>query len=532
MSTIGVKLTGENVEFRRMLDQSVTAAAAAGGKIGDGVTGKLGNMKSVGTAVATALGLNLQNIAENVARVFTGMSKAEEDAYKRSEQLSDSLAALVEKNGRARLNEEQRYQLVLIERDRLQKQISETTVRTGQDQAALLEKQIKLEEAIAKIKEHDDKQRAEAQKKHEEFIKQRIAANEKEYEASLASLTASEKIASLKEAIAAQEGIIARGMGDQAALAAQNEVLAKRRVDLAQAEAAQKKEIAAIEKKNLDALAASDARQIDAENEKLTIYERRAGIVAEIAALDLEIDLLLGHELDATKQIARVDQLRGELRQIEKTEKEDIAELAALLLKDTASLTDAERTRLAYLQAQGVQAKLNAEIALLTAKVLDGSITPAEKERLGVLVQQAQVIKEQLSDLKEVNQLLTTITQKRGRADKDLSDRELDEKIRNLRKFVSDFDSDPSNARNNYGFMIAQQRRDLEFAEDERAVRFVFRSQYRATGERALNNYSAFDEQRYLNYVRPEDEARAVRTSDAIVDIQQRLSGTKPLFGG
>src|SRR5205809_867926 len=57
--------------------------------------------RDVGRTLATALGINLEKIAENVARWFTGMSKQEEASFKELESVSDKLTETTLKNIRA-----------------------------------------------------------------------------------------------------------------------------------------------------------------------------------------------------------------------------------------------------------------------------------------------------------------------------------------------------------------------------------------------------------------------------------------------
>ncbi len=124
MSEIGVRLTGDNAEFKRMLADSDAAALKFGTKIAGHVGDKLYGLRDVSRAVATALGLNIENIADHLARSLSGMSKAEEEAYKRSETLGKQIADQSIANARARLTEEQKYQLNVVETQRLERQIA------------------------------------------------------------------------------------------------------------------------------------------------------------------------------------------------------------------------------------------------------------------------------------------------------------------------------------------------------------------------------------------------------------------------
>jgi hypothetical protein len=58
----------------------------------DGVGSKIGNLKSLGGALAVALGINFQNIAENLARMVIGFSKASEESLKAQIEATDRLA--------------------------------------------------------------------------------------------------------------------------------------------------------------------------------------------------------------------------------------------------------------------------------------------------------------------------------------------------------------------------------------------------------------------------------------------------------
>ncbi len=63
----------------------------------DGLSKKLINLKSLGGALAVALGVNFQAIAESIARLWVGMSKAQEDALKELVETTDKAADKAEK---------------------------------------------------------------------------------------------------------------------------------------------------------------------------------------------------------------------------------------------------------------------------------------------------------------------------------------------------------------------------------------------------------------------------------------------------
>jgi hypothetical protein len=83
-------------------EKGLSQAQGSIGKVVDGATGKLGNLKMLGTTLATALGLNLQTIAEGVARMVVGFSKDQEDALLKLAERSAAVADEMEKTAMKR----------------------------------------------------------------------------------------------------------------------------------------------------------------------------------------------------------------------------------------------------------------------------------------------------------------------------------------------------------------------------------------------------------------------------------------------
>jgi hypothetical protein len=73
-------------------EKGLSQAQGSLGKVVGGAAGKLGNFKAIGTTIATALGLNLESIAENVARAVVGFSKNQEDALLKLVDSSEAAA--------------------------------------------------------------------------------------------------------------------------------------------------------------------------------------------------------------------------------------------------------------------------------------------------------------------------------------------------------------------------------------------------------------------------------------------------------
>ncbi len=242
MSEVSVKLTGDNSEFIAMMSNSASQAAKYSSEIANKVGDKLYGLRDVSHAVATALGLSLENISEHVARWATGMSKAEEEAFKSMESVSDQLAATTIKNIRSQMSEEDKYRANLADREKLLNQINTTVVTNGQ--TALKVKKLELEAAQkdTEILEYQKKTREEIAKKAEEFQKNLIGLREKEYAASTASLSADNKIASLKEVIIGLQTTLNSGVLSQQNAEQLTVQLGQRKVELLAEEGKKTKE--------------------------------------------------------------------------------------------------------------------------------------------------------------------------------------------------------------------------------------------------------------------------------------------------
>jgi hypothetical protein len=399
MSEIGVKLGGDNSEFRAMLSRSAADAQKFAGQISGQVSKKVLDIGHVGNVVAAALGFNLKEIADNIARWYTGVTKAEEEALQKLESLTTQVADANIKNMRAQLTEEQRYQLALQDRDALLHQIEDSNARTAEEMVKQKMMELKLAEKSAEVIQYESKLRAEAAKAAEAAAKAEVTAAEKLVQTQLNALDGAEKIAALKENIAATQAVISSGVLDQASTERLTLTLNERKIQLVAEEAKLKEELGKVDQKNADALAKADAKSADAAREDLSLAERRKVVKAELATLEKFIAAGLAENRDVTKEIGRAEELRGELRANEKAQAEATLEIAKLLLKGTENLTEEDKLRLELLRGQTTQGKINLEIADLTAKAVAGTLTPAERERLAVLVGQSAEIKRQVGDM-------------------------------------------------------------------------------------------------------------------------------------
>lgn len=113
-SEIGVRLSGDNTEFKKMMSESAEKAGEFSTKIAEKIGDKLYGLRDISHVVATALGLNLEKIAENLARALAGMTEGEQEIYKQLDELSKKTADNNIAAMRSRLTEQQKYQLALI----------------------------------------------------------------------------------------------------------------------------------------------------------------------------------------------------------------------------------------------------------------------------------------------------------------------------------------------------------------------------------------------------------------------------------
>jgi hypothetical protein len=164
---IEVKSTADTAGFTK----TSTASANLQKSLGD-LGGRLEHMFSgrhLATAVATSFGLNMEKIAEHIARFFTGMSEEEEKAYKNMESLGEKAADLAIKNMKARLSNEELLRMALYERAKLQFEVENSTATTAVQQEERLKKRIKLEETIAEIIDLQKKKGNEATRVEEQL---------------------------------------------------------------------------------------------------------------------------------------------------------------------------------------------------------------------------------------------------------------------------------------------------------------------------------------------------------------------------
>ncbi len=387
VSEISAKLSADTSEFSSGMAKAADDGGKYAGKLAEKVADKVFGLRDVAHVVATALGLNLENIAEHIAGFFTGMSKEIVEAMNKAQEASDRAASMAIDNMRAALSEEKKYTLALQDRDRIQNQLMAATEKMGQALAleakysdnqivaakfrkeyneAFIKQQelsLQLQEKQGEVVKLEIKARDELNKRNEESWKAGVDVTEKNLKLQLDELHGAEKINALKLNIADLEAFISQSKLDQKQLDVFTGVLQERKNALVAEEAAQRKQIAEIDKKNTDALIEGQRKEADAKRDALPVDEQIAKLKKEIAGWEQAATYQAKEHLDATDSLRRAEELRGKLREVQsKNLKEDAisqeeflkrqADIQEILSKGVGNLTDGDKERLVTLAGQ------------------------------------------------------------------------------------------------------------------------------------------------------------------------------------
>lgn len=113
---VSAKLDLDITDFEKGLARSAQSVEKIGGKLAN----KFG-AKAIATSLATALGLGITKIGESAARMWTGMTEQAEKAFEKLTELSAKNADDTIENMRSLISEEKKYQLLLLDRQKLQR---------------------------------------------------------------------------------------------------------------------------------------------------------------------------------------------------------------------------------------------------------------------------------------------------------------------------------------------------------------------------------------------------------------------------
>lgn len=264
--------------------------------------------------------------------------------------------------------------------------------------------------------------------------------------------------------------------------------------------------LAAIDEKNRAADLEAARNQADAARDQATVALARKRIVEEMAELEGEITRGLERHLDVTNQIKRVEELRGNLREIENEQAQRNVRIAELLLKGKDKLTAVEKEELLLLEGKTTKLKQQAEIQLLLAKGVE-NLTEVEKARLQVLIGQTAEIKAQEGSVKKTVETLTTYSQTFGRTGGSgdltrMTDAQLKEREANITKAISDTKLKSTGDYWVTKSFVDAQTLELNRTREEQNTRFFFRGKANSQGaDAALSGVSAFEQDRYNFYL-------------------------------
>lgn len=160
-SEINTRLTADNSQFRSVLNQTELAADRAGKSIF-----KKLDLRFAMLSVATALGLNIKDIADKVARTIIGFSEAQEEALKElvesTKKAADAQVAQLEKvraahekNAQARADNIQRERTLYLDAIAEGKRLDADKAAADKAAAAKIESEAGFAADLAWVKEQD-----------------------------------------------------------------------------------------------------------------------------------------------------------------------------------------------------------------------------------------------------------------------------------------------------------------------------------------------------------------------------------------
>jgi hypothetical protein len=408
---IKAKLGLDVTDFER----GVAKAQGSLGKVVDGATSKLGNLKNLGTTIAAAVGFNLESISEGLARMIVGFSKEQEDALNRlvvsSKSAADQMAAIAfAKQGGD--DPEKRLKLLDRELESVSQQAKARKTLTLAEKAKIIDQEgfiagqaviRREEELLAKnqeeaalrigqiarerLKAEDDikKKKADKEKKDIDDIGKSFkdAADERE-KRKFNELSLDGKIASKQSELAdAQKAANnqTKGRVEQAEAVAKAQQLQS---EIAGLQAERTKAIANAEK-NLGEARHKNAIDTASNTEKLVVLNKDVAD-AQKAIVDAGSDQL--KEIEARIRLAQAEAAVNAEKDRQSKQSADrikglIEDVAAAELKVLDAGDDQNAAAKAQIELQKARKKLSEEQAKITEKTAGFSdiVNDAEKKR-------------------------------------------------------------------------------------------------------------------------------------------------------
>lgn len=301
-----------------------------------------------------------------------------------------------------------------------------------------------------------------------------------------------------------------------------------------EAEGIQLKQLTNQEQFNLAAAKYEELQRRLGTEQLSTIERRRLELELQRAAVDvLKLDAALSKDTAEEAKKNHEAETKARDKHAELVEKKLKLQFDALPLDQQAAKLardeEALRKTIAQFKKMGIDTTEQEVVLLETqgqlGKVRDQQAKALTEETARQVEEQKRVTAEMAAQVKQKD-FLQKLEIRKGRSDTDLSDRELAEKITNARRNLSQLEqSDPMGKFRGLGFFDQQT---LTNALAEQRTRSEFRRLYEREGEGAFRRYSAFDENRLRQYIRPEDEKRAAKQAGDIADISERLARIFP----
>jgi hypothetical protein len=154
---------------------------------------KMFNVEQIGSAFATALGLNIQNISENIARFITGQSKEVEKLQEELISLGDEAISSAAQLAKARNTDTQNLKALIISQQRLNDLLSKPAgdlkgrVEAKRAEVELNKVNLEILGLTKKVQEEADKQFQEAQARKISLLRDSQKASEDAFEQMMAA---------------------------------------------------------------------------------------------------------------------------------------------------------------------------------------------------------------------------------------------------------------------------------------------------------------------------------------------------------
>lgn len=339
-------------------DRGMSGVSKYTGEIVDRVADKVMGLRDISHALATALGLNLEKIAERVARFVTDMSEEEAASLKKVADLSDETAKIYEKLTSLHRTEEQSLELAQEQQQRLFAERDRLLASIGDREA--------------KIK---------AARADENLSAFQLSQIERDN-----ATTADEKnrLAEIGKDLAEKQLAIVQLRDSVDKKAADRRLEEIKQIDDANKSTAEKEE-----KTNFDRLMSAQKittlKQREAELESQINDEN----TSEVEAAQLRVKWADAHAQRLELEDARAKSIAGS-----RAEELEYLQLQQKVTEGIATGAEAERYKQIKLQRE--ERAMILDIEDLEAKAITGTLTPAENERLLKLSKQKDKLDEQI----------------------------------------------------------------------------------------------------------------------------------------